>query len=314
MKVVSSNLVNNLDFVELSLHLFCFFFRLFLEFFLVIITFIYQITKRHDAIKFLHLLNDFDCKAKFLHVKHEEKKSVKSQIFKMITIAFTFHIINCSSSIVLFFLGYNYNVDIFFPAGYGYTLSYLITLVVQFSLAALALKRRFRLLNDNLVFAFGTASATVHHSMASTHLPLTITELYTDLCLGIDTINSTFTLQLIPFVIMSLSTNLFSTYSMIREIFLKTVVLWATIGNTLWWLLFFTGMLSVALYSAHTTTKCARQTPIIVGGILKSTRWHGDEHVVGIFKTFLLEVQHHHLHFENEFFRIEWKLLFSVSL
>jgi hypothetical protein len=287
-------------------------FSLLIGFFILIVAFAYQLTRYKEIIKFVHLLSDFDKRSRVFAQK-TQVNNLRTKILVTILLIFAALTLNCIGSTLIFYFGYQYKVEIFFPLGYGYILIYFTLFVLQFSFASLALKRRFRLLNDNLIFAFGATTMSVHTPLACANLPATIAELYSQLCVGIDLINAAFTLQLIPFVIIYLSVNLFSGYSLIRELVLKSSVTWETTGNTLWWLLLLTLILSIALHSAHAASLCARRTPRIVGGILRSERWARDERLVGVFKTLMLEAQQQNLHFQNEFFRIEWRLLFSVS-
>lgn len=144
-------------------------------------------------------------------------------------------------------------------------------------------------------------------------LPNIITNLYSLLCDGIDLVNDSFTFQLIPFMVYYLTANLFAIYSMIREAFYRSPLMYVAIGTNMWWIILHTAIISIALYSGYTTTRCALKTPIIVSSIVKSQKWKESRCVVKVFKTFLLEIQYRNMFLENEFFRIDWKLLFSVS-
>lgn len=121
-----------------------------------------------------------------------------------------------------------YGGDFAMPLSYGYALFYLSLLILQFSFATLAIKSRFCLLNDNLRFTFQNTSIKYNMSINiqaigyAEHLPNVITELYSNLCDGIDLKNESFTLQLIPFLVYYLMANLFAVFSIIRETFYQT--------------------------------------------------------------------------------------------
>jgi hypothetical protein len=99
-------------------------------------------------------------------------------------------------------------------------------------------------------------------------------------------------------------------YGLIREIFRNSSIAFAAISLNLGWIITTTYLLSLALYSAETTQKTARETPIIVGYILKTEKFKAPEDVL---KTFLLEVQYRNISFHNEFFHVDWKLMLQVS-
>lgn len=163
-------------------------------------------------------------------------------------------------------------------------------------------------------FECGRISDIAAINLYSTHgkknLAKFISELYSQLCDGIELVNEAFTLQLIPFVIYHLTVNLFTMYGLIRELALNSSVVWAAVSLNLGWIITTTFLLSLALYSAEKAQKSARETPIIVGYILKMEKFKAPEDVL---KTFLLEVQYRNISFHNEFFHVEWKLMLQVS-
>lgn len=147
----------------------------------------------------------------------------------------------------------------------------------------------------------------------SEQFPSTITDLYGLLCDGIDLVNDSFTFQIIPFKVYYLTANLFAVYGMIREAFYETDQMYIAIITNILWIILITAIISIAMYLGYTTTKFTLKAPVIVSSTVKSYRWKDCKCVIEVFKTFLLEVQCRNMFFENEFFRIDWKLLFSVS-
>lgn len=110
-----------------------------------------------------------------------------------------------------------------------------------------------------------------------------------------------------------LTAEIFATYSLIRKMFYKTSLIYVAIFINILWILIDTVIISIALYSSYTATNFELKTPIIISSIVKRLNWNDSPCLAQVFKTFLLEVQYRNMFFENEFFRIDWKLLFSVS-
>jgi hypothetical protein len=243
----------------------------------------------------------------------------RTQLLKMISIVASGIFAVSIGTAILFEIKSHYGAGYAMPLSYGYLLMYLSLLLLQFSFATLAVKTRFCLLNDNLRFTFQNTS-TVRNSAINVHsigwsenLPTLVTDLYGRLCDCIDLVNDSFTFQLVPFMVYYLTANLFAIYSMIREVFYRTPLMIIACATNIWWIILHNAIISIALYSGYTTTRCALRTPIIVSGVVKSRKWSESRCVVKVFKTFLVEVQYRSVFLENEFFRIDWKLLFSVS-
>lgn len=285
---------------------------------LQIIAFLYQICKKDDIIKFLQILHEFDIKAKSLEVQLN-MNATKTTLLKIISFYACGIFVVSVGTALLFEFHPQYGGGYTMPLSYGYILVYLSLLILQFSFATLAIKTRFSLLNENLRFTFQNIS-TVRNSSINIHsigwsenLPSIITDLYGRLCDCIDLVNDSFTFQLIPFMVYYLTANLFAIYSMIREAFYQTPLMFVACGVNIWWILLHNAIISIALYSGYTTTRCALKTPIIVSSIVKSRKWSESRCTVKVFKTFLVEVLYRNIFFENEFVRIDWKLLFTVS-
>lgn len=258
----------------------------------------------------MKLLHDFDLHAKCLEVQMNSNL-IK---WKIIAVTLTFLSANLVSTCLSIMRFHRLEANVDLPIGFGFLLHYFILWINQFSFAALALKMRFELLNKNLKFSFNSgkinfiASINLHSHHNSKNLIKIICELYSQLCDGIDIVNDAFTLQLIPFASYYLPANLFTSYGVIREIILGSgLSMWSYLN--LGWLLFSTSLISFALYSSESTLKIARKIPIIFSAILKreKCKFLEDE-----FKTFFFEVQCRSFTFQNELFRIEWKLLLSV--
>ncbi|CRL05737.1 CLUMA_CG018766, isoform A [Clunio marinus] len=279
---------------------------------------VYQLLKRHEIIKLLHILNDFDAKAKALEVKLNLKASRKF-ILKTVMFILCGVLVVSIGTAFIFEMKIHYGAGCLMPLSYGYLLLYLSMLILQFSFSTLAIKNRFCLLNDNLRFTFQNSLAKGNSTLANGNanrlheqLSNTIRDLYSNLCDGIDLVNESLTFQLIPFLVYYLTANLFAIYSTIREVFYQTPLMYIAIGTNICWMILHSVIASIALYSGHITTKCALRTPIIVSSILRNCKDKESPFTKDAFKTFLLEVQHRNMFIENEFFRIDWKLLFSM--
>jgi hypothetical protein len=276
------------------------------------ITFVYQNVKSDAAAKFLDILHDFDTRAECLEVKMNMESERKGVVRTMVWMAGGICAVSFGSALT-FKLQSHYGARFTLPLSYGYVLLYLSLLILQFSFATMAIKSRFRVLNDNLRFTYQHISArrctaiNIRAIGYSEQLPNIITDLYSNLCDSIDLVNDSFTFQLIPFAVYFLTANMFGIYSIIRETFYRTPLMVVAILMNTWWILLHTVIISIAVHSSYTATKCALRTPIIVSSILKSCKWRDEKCVI------LLEFQYRNVFFENEFFRIDWKLLFSVS-
>lgn len=266
--------------------------------------------------KFLHHLHNFDIRAQDLEVKMIHKNIRKKILAIMIPSHLSSIILSIATSLTFHFNGHYFGLDFALPLGYSFLLFYMTLWIEQFSFAVLALQNRFELLNRNLKFTFECGQINnievinLYSTQSKKNTAKLISQLYSQLCDGIELVNEAFTLQLIPFVIYHLTVNLFTIYGLIREVALNSSVIWAAISLNLGWIITTTFLLSLALYSAEKTQKNARETPSIIGYILKMEKFKAPE---DILKTFLLEVQYRNISFHNELFHVEWKLMLQVS-
>lgn len=296
----------------------CLDFSLSITMVLVMIAFVYQYFQTDEAITLLHILNDFDTKAKSLEVR-VNMQATRTSVVKIISVIAVVIFIVTVGSALMFEFEMRFAGGYAMPLSYGYALIYLSLLILQFSLATVAIKRRFCLLNDNLRFTFQNTSIKCNSSINiqaigyTEYLPNQITKLYSNLCDAIDLVNSSFTLQLIPFMVYYLMADLFSVFSIVHEIFYPTQLTLFLLTINVWWVILHTGLLSITLYAGYTTTRCAASAPTIISSIVRNYHWSKEKCVQKVFKTFLLELQYRNLVLENEFFAIDWKLLLSVS-
>jgi len=272
-------------------------------------------------VRFLHLLHDFDVKARLLEVKLEATEATSGKLVRMLAVVMASVAIASGATVVAFSMNFPFDADPFIPLVYGYLMLYLCLFMLQFVFAVAALKQRFQQLNDNLQLSLSNASATAfivcqqrrwkcQQPNADEMLPKLIGNLFSILCDGIDLVNTTFTLQLIPFVVYYLSTNMLGIYSMLRELFHGSSSLLTAMGTNFWWNLLNTSLAVLPLHAGSAASRVAQQTPIVVAAIVRSQPRNCGRKVL---KAFLMEIQFRKLHFENEFFCIDWKLLFSVS-
>jgi hypothetical protein len=286
----------------------------------LILTFFYQIYKRNEIVKFLQLLHRFDSQAGVLEIKMMNGR-VSKRIAIINTIVVSVMMLCGLISSITFKLQLHYDVDMFMPIGYTFMLIAMMVLFLQLMYAIVAVKRRLQHLNLNLRFTFMNETVANKISVINLHcafnvdvIPETFTNLYNELFDGIELINNAFTLQLIPIVIIYLVVNIFTMYSTAREIILQTSLIWGTCLTNFMWFTLTTLFLSMVLHAGYSTTKCARQVATIVGIILKHPKHQNDKNLRRVFKSFLLEMQYKNFSFENEIFRIEWKLLVSVNI
>lgn len=239
------------------------------------------------------------------------------RVAKNLLVLFAMILIVCLGTSITFNKIAFHGADFLLPLYYGYVLIYLGLHIFQFAFAIHSLKIRFDLLNDNLRFTLQNVSVkpntviNIHaNSFRDRHGKL-FTNLYSELCDGIELANETFTFQIIPYMCYYLSGNLFALYSLIRELYYQSpYALIAFILNSSW-VVMHTIIIVIALTISTSMTKAAQKTPIIVSSIIKANEFTGC--MLETFRIFLMEIQYRNLFAESAFFRIDWKLYLGVS-
>lgn len=101
-----------------------------------------------------------------------------------------------SLPLLFVYSGFVIHMNFYIGCGYGYISLYKYFFVLQFSLASLAVRERFKILNDNLQVSLFNKNIKVFTVVKDTKSLKLFSKLYLDLCDSIETINETFTFHL----------------------------------------------------------------------------------------------------------------------
>lgn len=208
---------------------------------------------------------------------------------------------------------------------HNYQLLFNYFYIAQFSCAALAVKSRFKSINNYLTSSFarknslGSVRTLINSnkvdSLQSTSFDFNVrlfTELYNDLCDAIEMINSTFTRHLIIVTLSLLLTDVFAAYGILREFMTRSQKLGFYLLSNGSWIVMQLAFKCLMVYSGSSTTKEAEKSVTIV------TRAAGKLEINDVIKadlnSLLLQMRCRSKSIENSFFTINWTLIVAVSL
>lgn len=203
--------------------------------------------------------------------------------------------------------------------------------VAQFALAALALRERFKLLNNYLRFVIihwclNSFQNYFYSFSLSTKIPnrnfvmagsktlnsTLFIKLYNDLCDAIGLINSTFTNHLIFVMINFLSMNVFLAYTALREYFTQSKTAQFDIAvNGFWITISYSIKIFLAYVGSSTTNEAERTAEVIAKATGAMTN---NDDLKASLNSFLIQMRFRNKNLENVFFKIDWKLILAVSL
>lgn len=185
----------------------------------------------------------------------------------------------------------------------------MIIFMLQFVLATLFVRERFRVLNKFLGQLF--SEVKLYRLNSSVQDAWHVLEIYHDLCNVVDMINSTLTFPLVFVIFYFFIMNLFATYNNVYTFFNDPEKLFFVCINDGTWVLVNYVLQSVLIHSSYSTTREAEQSAIIIAKLISSNKCSKIHH--DVFSSFLVQNQYRSLKFQTPFFTINWKLLLAVS-
>lgn len=295
--------------------------------FLMMTQFPYQLLKHRNIEEFLNRVHHFDQKVEllfalktstktYLQAKHlnlstdfkNQRKitkifaiAVTSTLPALFLIALAFYYFNIGSNCILFL-------------GNVYAMLFNCFYTAQFACAALALRERFKLVNEYMKnFTAQTQAFDKQIVMVSSeNFNLKrFSDLYNDLCDAISMINSTFTGQLIIVMTNMLLVDIFGAYGILREFLshsynrLKFLIL----CNSIWIALQYAVKFLMA-QSGSSTTAEAEMSLVIITRVIENAK---DDKLKTDLNLLLNQMQGRNKKIENVFFVINYKLILAVS-
>lgn len=194
---------------------------------------------------------------------------------------------------------------------YGLFMSYYY--VAQFCAASLAVRERFKLLNDTLHnLDCKMQSKTITHHPCSLSFR-SISQLHNKLCDLIEIVNSTFTLQLVFVMISIMIVDIFAAYGIICEFlaFQSLGLKYLIVGNSIWLLV----QCAIKFFMAHcgsSTTKEAERSLVIVSKLADRIDELDFKAIVDL-NLLINQMRARNKNLENIFFAINYKLVLAVS-
>lgn len=134
--------------------------------------------------------------------------------------------------------------------------------------------------------------------------------LYNDLCDAIETINSTFTLQIIFVMANFLATDVFAAYGVLREFLSRSHRLAFMLTGNCSWMLIQYAIKVLTVQAGSSTTNEAEKTVVIVTKIAGNS----NESFKAELNSFLLHMRCRNKKLENVFFTINWNLILAVGV
>jgi hypothetical protein len=182
-------------------------------------------------------------------------------------------------------------------------------------LAALAVRERFKILNDNLSSFLGNKIKTnkcVIVIPKSFDLKL-LSALYNDLCDLIQLINSAFTVPLIFVTLCIVSTDVFAAYGILREyqIGSNKLFVFLLIGNSSWISIQYAIKIFLVNAGSSTTNEAERTLVLVLKSLGTLDSFDYDKNDL---KSLLIILRSRKKNLENVFFTLDWKLILTVSM
>lgn len=210
-----------------------------------------------------------------------------------------------------------------FMAVYNYVLMLMIFFVLQFTVAAMALRGRFNLLNNYLRYISNTASfseallfiysrlcfKSVDRVDALFHLEKFF-KTHHELCEGIDLLNSTFTCHLTPVLINSLTIKTLTAYGLLWEVISPADFSAAENLQNVFWLMVMLILEVTISFAGSTLTQAAQEASGILTRVLNNSISHDALNVS--MQNFITRLNGRKLHVRNCFIKINWSILVHV--
>lgn len=187
---------------------------------------------------------------------------------------------------------------------------------LQFACASLAIRARFKLINEYLQ-RFVTIFRTFNHKAVLADVKSfnleAFAELHNDLCDAIEMINSTFTMQIVVVMTSLLLNDVFSGYEMLQGYLSGSSHLlpFLILTNLLWIILQYAVKILIAHSGSSTTNEAEKSISFVVR--LITTR-HLDKELKKDLNYLLVQMRCRNKNLQNWFFSINWNLVLTVSV
>lgn len=137
-------------------------------------------------------------------------------------------------------------------------------------------------------------------------------ELFNDLCDGIELINSTFSFHIVFVITSFLLTNVFAAYTTLREVLSQSSQLGhLAVGASLFVLIHYLIKLFIAYVGSSTTTEAEKPLKV-VSKALGSLNF--EENLKVDLNFFLIQMQSRNKNLQNNFFVINWNFILAVIM
>jgi len=257
--------------------------------------FIIEIRRSDSIVAFLKHVEEYDKEARLLNIQPDFDQH-KRFVTKVTTCTAIVTCLFTSVDPILNLLRGQISMN---EISYSYLQFYISAYILQFIFACLAIRVRFKELNRFVM----------EQDMDATNVQM-MTKLFHELCDGIELINGTFTLQLLPIMAYFMTTNIFSAYATLREI--KNV-------NFDWNFFIFTGgylvfqyfAKIVVVHIAYSTTAEAEKFTVVTCKAINDLKIK--EEVRHGLEKLLTQQKYRNFKLQNVMFNIDWKLLVIVS-
>lgn len=140
----------------------------------------------------------------------------------------------------------------------------------------------------------------------------TFSDLYNDLCDLIESVNTTFTNQLILVMIIILMTDVFAIYGMMREYKSNQAAFcFLLIANSTWTIIQYS-IKTLMAYCGQSTTNEAEKSLVLLTRAI--TNIEGDVDLKNDLNALLIQMKFRKKTFENIFFSINFNLIVAVNI
>lgn len=194
-----------------------------------------------------------------------------------------------------------------------YQLLHNLFFAAQLSCAALALKERFKLLNEylkGLTVTLDERNKIILSKQETFNLEL-FSALYNDLCDAIAIANSTFTNQIVIVIINLLLTDVLTAYGWLREFMSRTHLLMFLSFLNFMWISCEYAIKAMIAHSGSSTTNEAENSLVLLTRVIENLK--SNEKMKADMNLLLTQMRYRNKKLQNIVFTIDWKLVLAVS-
>lgn len=138
-------------------------------------------------------------------------------------------------------------------------------------------------------------------------------ELFNDLCDGIEIVNATFTTQLIFAMLSLMLTDIFGAYGVLRELIAKVklqFLLYFFIGNSVW----ITIQYAIKVFLVHAGSSTTNEAEKSIATLAKAAgSLNSNDILKSDLMTLIAQLKCRNMKLKNVFFEINWNLILTVS-